>query len=46
MDGMEMKAGAVGAERRLNYPVLLARMVMQESEHVLLVGKGAQKFAR
>ncbi|MBN2357033.1 isoaspartyl peptidase/L-asparaginase [candidate division KSB1 bacterium] len=45
MRGSDLKAGAVAAVRRLRHPIQLARLVMEGSEHVLLVGRGAEKFA-
>lgn len=46
MDGARLRAGAVAAVRNIRNPVLLARLVMEESEHILLVGEGAARFAR
>lgn len=46
MRGSDLRAGAVAAVRRLRHPILLARMVMEQSEHVFLVGRGAEQFAR
>ncbi len=46
MDGATLKAGAVAAVRRLLHPVTLARKIMEETDHLLLVGTGAEKFAR
>ncbi len=46
MDGKTLKAGAVAAVRRLLHPVTLARKIMEETDHLLLVGTGAEKFAR
>jgi beta-aspartyl-peptidase (threonine type) len=45
MDGATLAAGAVGAVGRLRNPVLAARAVMEKSRHVLLVGRGAERFA-
>lgn len=45
MDGRTLRAGAVAAVQNVRNPVLLARKVMEESEHVLLVGAGAGRFA-
>ena len=39
------RAGAVGALRDLKNPVCLARLVMERTPHVLLVGAGAAAFA-
>jgi beta-aspartyl-peptidase (threonine type) len=46
MDGATLRAGAVAAVSRIKNPVLAARAVMDSSPHVLLVGKGAEDFAR
>ena len=46
MEGDELEAGAVAAVQRIKNPVLLARAVLEQSDHVLLVGKGARRFAR
>ena len=45
MDGVTLKAGAVAGVSRLRNPVLAARLVMEQSPHVLLAGAGAEKFA-
>src|SRR5262249_18464826 len=36
---------AIAAVRGVRNPVLLARSVMEKSEHVFLIGEGAEKFA-
>ena len=46
MDGATLKAGAVALVSGIKNPVELARDVMDKSEHVLLAGEGAMKFAR
>ncbi len=46
MDGRDRKAGAVGAVRYVANPIDLARAVMERSAHVMLVGPGAEQFAR
>ena len=46
MDGATRRAGAVAAVNRIRNPVLAARAVMEKSSHVLLVGRGAERFAR
>jgi beta-aspartyl-peptidase (threonine type) len=46
MEGAGLRAGAVAAVRRVRNPVLLARKVMEESAHVMLMGEGAETFAR
>ena len=37
--------GAVGGVRDLSNPVSLARMVMEKTSHVMLIGEGANQFA-
>ena len=46
MDGAALAAGAVAAVDGVRHPVSLARRVMEDSPHVLLVGPGAKRFAR
>ena len=38
--------GAVAALQRVKNPILVARKVMEETDHVMLTGDGAQRFAR
>ncbi|TCW45126.1 asparaginase [Phytobacter diazotrophicus] len=45
MDGYSLRAGAVAGVSRLRNPVLAARLVMERSPHVFLVGEGAENFA-
>lgn len=45
MDGYSLQAGAVAGVRHLRNPVLAARLVLEESPHVLLIGAGAEMFA-
>lgn len=46
MDGTTLGAGAVGAVRGVVHAISLARKVLEELPHVLLVGLGAERFAR
>jgi L-asparaginase / beta-aspartyl-peptidase len=46
MEGTKLRAGAVGAVRDVRHPVDLARAVMEDGRHVLLVADGASRFAR
>lgn len=46
MDGSGLQAGAVAAVHNIRNPILLARKVMTDSAHVMLVGEGAELFAR
>ena len=45
MDGATLAAGAVAGVRRVRSPIALARAVMDESPHVMMVGAGAEAFA-
>jgi len=45
MDGKTLNAGAVAAVKNIKNPISLARRVMENSNHVFLVGEGANKFA-
>jgi beta-aspartyl-peptidase (threonine type) len=45
MDGGTLAAGAVASVRCVRNPIRLARKVMESTEHVLLVGAGAEQFA-
>lgn len=46
MDGASMHAGAVAGVSKVKNPIVLARKIMENSEHVLLSGEGALQFAK
>src|SRR5437868_1047955 len=46
MHGPKKRAGGVAALEGVRTPSLVAKAVMEQTDHHLLVGKGAQKFAR
>lgn len=46
MHGPTHRAGAVAALQRIRNPARLAKLVMEQTDHVLLVGEGASQFAR
>jgi N4-(beta-N-acetylglucosaminyl)-L-asparaginase len=46
MDGRTHRAGAVAALERIKNPISVARKVMERTEHVMLVGAGANAFAK
>lgn len=46
MNGADQNAGAVGGVSRIKYPISAARAVMDQSEHVMMVGAGAEQFAK
>jgi beta-aspartyl-peptidase (threonine type) len=45
MDGSSLKAGSVAGVTVIKNPIDAARAVMEKSEHVMLIGKGAEAFA-
>jgi beta-aspartyl-peptidase (threonine type) len=45
MDGRDLAAGAVAAISNIANPIQLARLIMDGSEHVMLIGEGAMRFA-
>ena len=45
MDGNTLKAGAVAGVSHLRNPILAARLVMEHSPHVMMIGEGAENFA-
>ncbi len=45
MDGKTLKAGAVAGVTTIKNPISAAIAVMEKSEHVMMVGQGAEKFA-
>lgn len=46
MDGKTYSAGAVGCLENIMTPASVAKLVMQHTDHVLIVGKGALDFAK
>ena len=46
MDGKTLGAGAVAAVEHVKNPISLARLVMEKSPHVMMVGSGAEEFAK
>ena len=46
MDGSTLRAGAVAGVMHIKSPISLARMVMEKSPHVMMVGAGAEAFAQ
>lgn len=46
MDGKTLAAGSVAGLRRIKNPISLARAVMEKSPHVMMIGDGAEKFAK
>jgi len=46
MDGTTFRAGAIAAVQNIRNPISLARLIMDRSEHILLAGAGAVRFAQ
>jgi beta-aspartyl-peptidase (threonine type) len=44
MDGRDLSCGAVAGVKTIKNPILLARLVMEKTPHILLAGEGAEKF--
>lgn len=45
MDGLTLKVGAVAAVSGIMNPIHLARLIAQDTDHSMLVGEGARRFA-
>ncbi len=45
MDGRTLRVGAVAAVQGYGHPITIARAVMERLPHVLLAGRGAERFA-
>lgn len=46
MDGKTLMAGAVAGVTTIKNPISAARAVMEKSQHVMMVGRGAEAFAK
>ncbi len=46
MEGHTLRAGAVASIQDVRHPIAAARLVMEETTHVLIVGEPATRFAR
>jgi len=46
MDGRTLHIGAVAGVQRVAHPIRLARLVLERSTHHILLGEGAERFAR
>ena len=44
MDGQNLKAGSVSGVKTIKNPIEVARLVMDKTRHVMLIGTGAEKF--
>jgi beta-aspartyl-peptidase (threonine type) len=45
MDGDTLRAGGVGCVERIRNPITAARLVLDDSPHIYMVGEGAEAFA-
>ncbi|MSR31587.1 MAG: N4-(beta-N-acetylglucosaminyl)-L-asparaginase [Gemmataceae bacterium] len=45
MDGKTLSCGAVGCLENIKHAAAVARLVMEKTPHIMLVGQGAQAFA-
>ena len=46
MDGRDLSCGAVASVKTIKNPISLARLIMEKTPHVLLVGEGAENFGK
>lgn len=46
MNGSTLQAGSVAGVRTIRNPISAAKAVMEKSEHVMMVGAGAEQFAK
>lgn len=46
MDGKTLMAGSVAGIRHVKNPITLARLVMEKSQHVMMIGEGAEEFGK
>ncbi len=46
MDGKTRKAGGIAGISRIKHPISAARVIMEKSDHVLMIGEGAERFCR
>jgi L-asparaginase / beta-aspartyl-peptidase len=46
MDGATLGAGAAAGLHRLKNPIRLARKILEECPHMMLIGDGAERFAK
>jgi beta-aspartyl-peptidase (threonine type) len=46
MEGKTLMAGAVAGVRTIKNPITAAKTVMEKSPHVMMIGRGAEQFAK
>jgi len=46
MDGNGLRVGSVAGVRKIANPIKLSRLILEQSQHVFLIGEGAEAFAR
>jgi len=46
MEGATLRAGAAAGLQRVKNPIRLARKILESSPHMMLIGEGAERFAK
>jgi beta-aspartyl-peptidase (threonine type) len=46
MEGKSLMAGAIAGIKHVKNPISLARLVMEKSPHVMMIGEGAEEFGK
>jgi len=46
MEGATLRAGAAAGLQRIKNPIRLARKILESSPHMMLIGEGAERFAK
>jgi beta-aspartyl-peptidase (threonine type) len=46
MDGRDLSCGAIAGVKTIKNPISLARLVMEKTPHVFLIGEGAESFGQ
>ena len=46
MEGATLRAGAAAGLHRIKNPIRLARKILESSPHMMLIGEGAERFAK
>jgi beta-aspartyl-peptidase (threonine type) len=46
MDGKTRKAGAIAGVSRIKNPISACRLIMEKSDHIFMIGDGAERFCK
>ena len=46
MDGRTKKAGAIAGVSRIKNPITACRLIMEKSDHLFMIGEGAERFCK